>query len=56
MDRKSLLSLFSSRFSRGATRDPVPPRPGPRRPDQVYQAAQAIRNRIDAALDASRRG
>ena len=56
MDRKSLLALLSSRVARVASRE-FPPQPAdPRRPDQVYQAAQAIRSRIEAALDASRRG
>ena len=56
MDRKSLLALLSSRLPRAASREPPPQPAGHPRPDQVYQAAQAIRSRIDAALDASRRG
>ena len=56
MDRKSLLALLGSRFAHVAPREPSPQPADPRSPHQVYLAAQAIRSRIDAALDASRRG
>ena len=60
MDRKSLLALLNQKLigmgARLAPRDAPARAMDPRRPDEVYQAAQAIRSRIDAALDASRRG
>jgi hypothetical protein len=51
MVRSTLLALFARRHERGEHhRDPD----APRRADAVYQAAQVIRGRIDAALAASR--
>ena len=52
MDRRKLLSLFNLRLG---SREAGQPSAAGLRPDAVYQAAQAIRSRIDAALAASRR-
>jgi hypothetical protein len=52
MQRKSLLALFALPPFRGA---PAGRAAGETRPDAVYQAAMAIRSRIDDALQASRR-
>ena len=59
MDSKTLLASMHRPFARlaalvaahAAARGPG----APRRADEVYDAAQAIRTRIDAALAASRR-
>jgi hypothetical protein len=60
MDRKSLLALLNQKLTgmdpRLAPHGAPARAMGARRPDEVYQAAQAIRSRIDAALDVSRRG
>jgi hypothetical protein len=55
MDRKDLLSLLGLHLTRRPAAEPARKAADPRRADQVYLAAQAIRSRIDAALAASRR-